>query len=92
VSSQIYGRQQNNKGDKYDMNYRPISIISVFAKLLERLIYNGIVSFYMKTRFCQKLKIISGKANPLIQRFSHLLIGFNRPLINEFTPLEYLLT
>ena len=34
------------KGDKYDMrNYRPISIIPVFAKLLERLMYNRIISF-----------------------------------------------
>jgi len=34
------------KGDKYDMrSYRPISIIPVFAKLLERLVYNWIMSF-----------------------------------------------
>jgi len=46
---------------------------------------------YMKTRFSQKPKMVSGKANPLVQRFSHLLEGFKRPLINEFTPLEYLL-
>jgi hypothetical protein len=33
------------KGDKYDMwNYRPVSIIPVFAKLLERLMYNRIIS------------------------------------------------
>jgi len=35
------------KGDKYDMkNYRPISIIHVFAKLLERLTYNRISFLY----------------------------------------------
>jgi len=80
------------KGNKYDMkNYRPISIIHVLAKLLERLMYNRKCLFYMKTRFCQKLKMVSGKANPLIQQFSHLLVGFRRPLINKFTPLEYLL-
>jgi len=33
------------KGDKYDMkNYRPISITPVFAKLLEGLMYNRIIS------------------------------------------------
>jgi len=33
------------KGDKYDMkNYTPISIITVFAKLLERLMYDRIKS------------------------------------------------
>jgi len=36
----------NKKGEKYDMrNYRPILIIPVFAKLLERLMYNRIISF-----------------------------------------------
>ena len=34
------------KGDKYDMkNYRPISIIPVFTKLLERFRYNRIIFF-----------------------------------------------
>jgi hypothetical protein len=48
-------------GDRYDMlNYRPISIISVFAKLLERLMYNRIIYFYIRTRFLQKLKMVLG--------------------------------
>jgi len=39
------------KGDKYDMqNYRPISIIPVFAKLLEKLMYNKIISFLYKSK------------------------------------------
>jgi len=39
------------KGDKYDMrNYRPISIIPVFAKLLERLMYNRIISFLYENK------------------------------------------
>jgi len=33
-------------GDKYDMkNSRPISVIPVFTKLLERFMYNRIISF-----------------------------------------------
>jgi len=39
------------KGDGYDMlNCRPLSVISVFAKLLERLIYNRIVSFLYENK------------------------------------------
>jgi hypothetical protein len=37
------------KGNRHDMNnYRPISIISVFAKLLERAMYNRLISFFHK--------------------------------------------
>jgi hypothetical protein len=39
------------KGDKYDkQNYRLISTIPVFAKLLERLMYNRIISFLYKSK------------------------------------------
>jgi len=39
------------KGDRYDMqNYRSILIISVFAKLLERLTYNRIISFLYENK------------------------------------------
>jgi hypothetical protein len=39
------------KRDKYDMcNYRPISIILIFAKLLERLIYNRMISFISENK------------------------------------------
>jgi len=34
------------KGDRYDIQkYRPISIISVFAKLLESLMFNRLIPF-----------------------------------------------
>ena len=59
-----------NKGDRYNMqNYRPISIITVFAKLLERLIY----LFYMTTGFLHKPKMVLGEVNVLKQLISHLL-------------------
>jgi len=32
------------------MNYRPISIIPAFAKLLERLVYNRIMSFLYENK------------------------------------------
>ena len=37
------------KGDRHDMqNYRPISIISVFAKLLERLMCKRLMLFFQE--------------------------------------------
>ena len=43
------------KGDSYDMlHYRPISIIPVFVKLLERLMYNRIISFLYKNKIFTK--------------------------------------
>ena len=65
------------KRDKYDMkNYRPISIIHVFAKLSERLMYNWIIPFLYENKILSEANIDTGKTNPLLQRFSHLLVGF----------------
>jgi len=39
------------KGDRYDIqNYRPISIISVFAKLLERLKFNRLIPYLYENK------------------------------------------
>jgi len=39
------------KGDRYDIqNYRPISIIFVFAKLLERLMFNRLIPFLYENK------------------------------------------
>ena len=39
------------KGDRYDIqNYRPIPIISVFAKLLERLMFNRLIHFLYENK------------------------------------------
>ena len=46
------------KGDRYDIqNYRPISIISVLAKLLERLMFNRL------TPFLHNIKILTDAQN-----------------------------
>jgi len=38
-------------GDKYNIqNYRPISIIAVFAKLLERLMFNRLIPLLYKNK------------------------------------------
>jgi hypothetical protein len=62
-------------GDKYDMrNYRPISIIPVFGKLLEGLMYNRTISFLYEN------KILSEAQNGFRKRKSidtevHSFIG-----------------
>jgi len=44
-------------------HYRPISIISVFGKILEISMYNRIIPFLYETTFYQKLKMVSRKVN-----------------------------
>jgi hypothetical protein len=40
------------KGDRQDVqNYRPISVLTVFSKILERLMCNKLISFAIKTYF-----------------------------------------
>jgi hypothetical protein len=65
------------KGDRYDMlNYKPISIIPVFAKLLERLMYNRIISFLNKNKIFTEAQ---NGFRKLKQLFSHLLKSSRRP-------------
>jgi hypothetical protein len=69
------------KGEKYDMrNYRPISIIPVFAKLLERLMYNRIISFLYKNKIFleaqngfRKGKSIDTAVQPFMERIQENL-------------------
>jgi hypothetical protein len=45
------------KGEKQEVcNYRPISILSVFSKILERLVYNRLTSFVTKYTVTDLLK------------------------------------
>jgi hypothetical protein len=61
------------KGDRYEMNnYRPIAIISVFAKLLERVMYNRLIPSSTRMGYFQKPKMVLEKVNVLKQLFSHL--------------------
>ena len=56
----------HKKGDKYDMNnYRPISIIPVFAKILERLMYNRNTSFLYKNKILTEAQNSFRKGKPI---------------------------
>jgi hypothetical protein len=62
------------KGAMYDIqNCRPISVLFIFSKLLERLMFNRWIHFfYLIIGYLQKLRTVLGKGNVLIQQFSHL--------------------
>jgi hypothetical protein len=56
----------HKKGDKYDMdNYRPISIIPVFPKILERLMYNRITSFLYENKILSEAQNCFGKGKSI---------------------------
>jgi hypothetical protein len=63
------------KGHKYDMHkYRPISIIPVFAKLLEILVYNKIISFLYENEILSEAQNGFGKGKSIdteVQSFIH---------------------
>jgi len=43
-----------------------------FSKLLERLMFNRLIHFYLTVGYLQKLKMVSGKGNALKQQFNNL--------------------
>jgi hypothetical protein len=50
------------KGDRHDIqNYRPISIISVFPKLLERLMFNRLIPFLYENKILTEAQNGLGK-------------------------------
>jgi hypothetical protein len=62
------------KGDRYDMLHcRPISVISVFAELLERLMYNRIIYFLYENKISAEAQNGFRKGKCIKQLFSHLL-------------------
>ena len=56
------------KGDRYDIqNNKPISVLSILSKVLERLMFKRLVLFYLIIGYLQKLKMVLGKENVLKQ-------------------------
>ena len=50
-------------GDKYSVrNYRPISLLSVVSKVLERLVYNGMVDFITNSISTYQYGLLRGRS------------------------------
>ena len=69
----------HKKGDRYDIhNYRPISIISVFAKLLERLMCNRLMLFLHENKVLTEAQNGFRKGKCIQKPFNHLLKKFRK--------------
>ena len=63
-------------GDKYSVrNYRPISLLSVVSKVLERLVYNGMVDFITNSISTYQYGLLRGRST-----LQQLLVFFNKIL------------
>jgi hypothetical protein len=61
------------KGDRYDIqNYRPISVLSIFFKLLERFMFNRLKHFISINRIVTEAQNSFEKGNVLKQQFNYL--------------------
>jgi hypothetical protein len=72
------------KKDRQDMqNYRPISILSVFTKLLEKLMYNRLLSFLNKHNILisEQLGFIESRST---ETASHSFIVSRKPWTNTY--------
>ena len=68
------------KGDKCDMkNHRPISIIPVFAKPLERMMYNRIISFLYENKILSEAQNVFRKGKSIDTAVQSFVGGFRRP-------------
>jgi hypothetical protein len=60
-------------------NYRPITIIPSFAKILEQLIYNRITSFLYENKILSEAQNGFRKCKSMTQLSSHTMKGLRRP-------------
>jgi len=62
------------KGDKYSTkNYRPISLLSNFDKILEKLVYKRLIKFFNKYELLYNSNLVFELCIPLRMRSSKLL-------------------
>ena len=76
------------KGDKENVeNYRPISILPVFSKVLERIIYNRLYEYFMKNNLLHKNQIFFQINNSTL----HAILQFPRDIAQNFDNGKYTL-
>ena len=56
---------KSGESDKV-LNYRPISVLSFFSKIFEKIMYNNVVNFMVKMIPFINISLGSGRATPLI--------------------------
>ena len=62
-------------------NYRPISLLPIFSKILERLIFNSKFNFLDKITFLQSVSLVLFQETPVLLNYSQLPMKFTKVLI-----------
>ena len=69
------------KGDKENVeNYRPISILPVFSKVLERIMYNRLYEYFMNNNLLQKNQF----GFQINNSTEHVILQFTRDIAQNF--------
>ena len=61
---------KSNENNLFE-NYRPISVLTVFSKLLEKLMYKRLYKYIENIKFFQKNSLVSEKINQLNMQLSN---------------------
>ena len=64
--------QIHKKGNVTNVNYRPISLLCSMSKILEKLVYNRVISFLNKQKFFYKYQFGFRKNHPALHAIALL--------------------
>ena len=62
-------------------NYRPISLLLIFSKILERLIFNSIFNYFIEKNYSQSINQASYQVTHVFLSYYPLLMKFIKILI-----------